>query len=169
MDVYHLYTNFYNYIETDCNVEHVWIISSLHMYHLIYHKNKINIQDIIHHIPTLFMQCIIPLLLNYKSIIISHHVFYLCGLPGCIDYLLLFLVRNGFILKITEKQINEFLNVWIRCPGTIINTAFIMIMLQDTRYIIEYIILTITMLFSYWNGLYYMRRVVIDYNNALTN
>eukprot|EP01104_Vermistella_antarctica_P020410 TRINITY_DN8714_c0_g1_i1.p1 TRINITY_DN8714_c0_g1~~TRINITY_DN8714_c0_g1_i1.p1 ORF type:complete len:113 (+),score=19.56 TRINITY_DN8714_c0_g1_i1:177-515(+) len=41
----------------------------------------------------------------------------MCGLPGGIDYFLLVLVKHGLIDKMTEKDINRFLNLLIRWPG----------------------------------------------------
>ena len=162
-DVYLLYTNFIESYPTKCNLESVWIIAALHIYHLIYHKNNIDIQDLIHHIPTLLGQCSIPLLTNFNGLIISHTVFYLCGLPGAIDYLLLFLVRNYYIQKMKEKNINTYIKLWLRCPGTIINAAFALIIAQNTTSIIDHICITLTIMFSFWNGIYYMYRVVVDY------
>jgi len=162
-DVYLLYTDFNNSFLKKCNLESVWIIAALHIYHLVYHKNKIDLQDLIHHIPTLIGQCSIPLLTHFNGLLISHNVFYLCGLPGGIDYLLLFLTRNYYIEKITEKRINKYINIWIRCPGTIITSAFLVIIAQTTQSIIDFMCIIITIIFSYWNGLYYMERVLVDY------
>ena len=38
--------------------------------------------------------------------------FFVCGVPGGLDYLMLALVKHGKILPLTEKYYNNILNVW---------------------------------------------------------
>jgi hypothetical protein len=162
-DVISLYYNFQQNKYNECDLDSVWLITSLHIYHLIYHSKKINVQDLIHHIPTLFAQCIIPLTTGYNNILISHITFYLCGLPGGIDYLLLFLVRNNKLDKMTEKRVNKFLNMWIRCPGTIMSAAFVITEIPSLNDYLQLLCAILTFIFSYWNGIYYNERVITDY------
>ena len=63
----------------------------------------------------------------------------------------------------TEKKINTYINLWLRCPGTIINATLALIIAQNTTSIIEHICITLTIMFSFRNGIYYMYRVVVDY------
>jgi hypothetical protein len=46
-------------------------------------------------------------------------LFFTTGLPGGIDYVLMFANRNGYVQKETQKRVNTFLNVWIRSPGCV--------------------------------------------------
>ena len=48
-------------------------------------------------------------------------VFFICGLPGGVDYAMLSAVRYGFMDELTEKYINTHLNTWIRIPGECTN------------------------------------------------
>ena len=43
--------------------------------------------------------------------------FFICGLPGGIDYGMLAAVKEGLIHSDTEKTVNTKLNVWCRSPG----------------------------------------------------
>ena len=49
--------------------------------------------------------------------IISFALFFLSGLPGAIDYMLLYLVKTNKINSISEKKIYTFLSAYIRAPG----------------------------------------------------
>jgi hypothetical protein len=101
--------------------------------------------------------------------IISHALFFTTGLPGLIDYTLLFFNRNNLIHKSIEKRVNTFLNLWIRAPGCIMNTCMSIMTivsnynhLNNTQPIAIYggiVMLSLV----YWNGIYFMGQVVIDY------
>ena len=45
--------------------------------------------------------------------------FFVCGLPGGLDYVLLSLMKFGAIEKITEKRYNMWLQTGIRWPGVL--------------------------------------------------
>ena len=50
---------------------------------------------------------------------------FVMGLPGCIDYFLLGLVKIGYVHKHTEKKVNAFLNTWIRAPGVLFSATLL--------------------------------------------
>ena len=97
-------------------------------------------------------------------------LFFTTGLPGGVDYALLFGVRNGWIGRMTEKKINRALNVWIRSPGCATQAAFTLAYLCSTP---EFevqgfgspkaVLCLIPALLVYWNGQYFMGQVVADY------
>jgi hypothetical protein len=141
------------------------IIYSLHIYHVLWYFNKLRRDDWLHHI--LMIGVVLPLTeIVPQNNIISHGLFFTTGLPGLIDYTLLFLNRNNIITKNFEKRVNTCLNLWIRAPGCIMNTMMIMM-----NIIINYNQLTncqlyggiITMSLVYWNGIYFMGKVLTDY------
>eukprot|EP00039_Didymoeca_costata_P013490 m.205851 g.205851 ORF g.205851 m.205851 type:complete len:143 (+) comp15791_c0_seq13:556-984(+) len=43
--------------------------------------------------------------------------FFLSGLPGGLDYVLLVLVKEGYITKMDEKRWNSRINTWLRGPS----------------------------------------------------
>jgi len=92
-------------------------------------------------------------------------LFFTTGLPGGIDYFLLFLVRNGYLNKYAEKDINVFLNVWIRSPGTAAMAALSMASFLSAPST-DPLITTLSVippLLNYWNGQYFMQQVVEDH------
>ena len=146
----------YNSIDLSRN-----IIYALHFYHVIWYFNKLRKDDWIHHI----IMVLVALPLSHfsdKYNIIGHSFFFTTGLPGGIDYLLLFLVRNNIINKMIEKKINRGLNLWIRCPGCIATVVLIFINSKQLSYIIS-IGSYILMIALYWNGIYFMEQSVSNY------
>lgn len=88
---------------------------SLHIYHIIAFK-KLTKMDYIHHILSVFIGGI-PSHIFYDSKLLNFGYFFGCGLPGGITYILLILVKNNKINKLTEKKITSYLNQYIRSPG----------------------------------------------------
>ena len=94
---------------------------SLHIYHYIFFKmSKI---DYLHHFISVFGA--MPLCFVYQTRGLSTMYFFGTGLPGGIDYFCLYLMKNNYMNKLTEKNINSYLNNYIRAPGLII-TSYIM-------------------------------------------
>jgi len=154
-------------IDYTCNYNSIYlsrsIIYTLHFYHIIWYFNKLRKDDWLHHI----IMVLIALPLSHLSDcynIIGHSLFFLIGLPGGLDYLLLFLVRNNIIDKMIEKKINRRLNLWIRCPGCIATVVLIFININQNSYdIISTIGSYILMISIYWNGIYFMEQSVSNY------
>ncbi len=140
-------------------------VYSLHLYHIIWYFRNLRRDDWCHHI--LMIGIVLPLThFTPQGNVIAHGLFFSIGLPGLIDYALLFLNRNNLIHRYIEKRINVFLNLWIRGPGCIMNaciTAMNLITYNNdfTNYQIN---AGIIMLCSvYGNGIYFMEQVVTDY------
>ena len=150
------------------------IVYGLHFYHMLMYHNKMRFDDWLHH--GLMVGVALPLTeLVPASTILGHSMFFINGLPGMIDYTLLFLNRNNMISKYTEKSVNRILNTWIRCPGCVMTTGFILMNIG-----MNYDVMTIQQKMAsfamagcvYWNGVYFMDQVVRDYaitSNATYN
>ena len=141
------------------------IVYSIHIYHIIWYFNKLRFDDWLHHI---IMVCIALPLTNLidKLSLTGHCLFFINGLPGGIDYLLLFLIRNNILNKIVEKKINRILNLWIRCPGCIATSTLIIyniVQYYHTMTYNMYYASLLIMVIVYWNGIYFMDKVVTDY------
>ena len=50
--------------------------------------------------------------------------FFMCGVPGGIDYAMLVAVKHGWIEPLTEKNVNAGVNVWLRAPALIMIASF---------------------------------------------
>ena len=104
--------------------------------------------------------------------LINYSLFFTTGFPGMIDYFLLFLVKNNKLDIIIEKKINNYINLWIRSPGCIshaVLTALVYNIYKNTilngRF--EQIGYIFTAIITFWNGIYFMNKVVISYNTVV--
>jgi len=160
------YTDLNNINKYDMNVDIVEYTFSIHLYHIIIYYNKFYFDDWLHHIIMILFTLPMGLYFNTGPIM-SHCLFFMSGLPGGINYLLLFLQRNDFIKKKTQKYINYHLNIWIRNPGCIassIITYFYYINFINFNYDINNFFVIYIILSCFWNGVYFMEQVVRNYN-----
>lgn len=161
-DVITLYQNPFLAAETSLSQYASILTYGLHFYHIIYYFKKLRFDDWLHHI---LMVCVALPLANYFGSlrILGHSLFYLTGFPGMIDYFLLFLVRNNKIDRMTEKKINRYLNIWIRCPGCIIHSYIAFLFIFKLELVIDKFFVFITIILTYWNGVYFMDQIVGNY------
>ena len=86
------------------------------------------------------------------------------GLPGGIDYALLTATKLGLLHPRVEKDLNQTLNVWMRCPIALVS-AFLMIfgaVLQPAHFTgmghrVGHALIGVH---HYWNGQFFMYRTV---------
>lgn len=140
-----------------------WTAIHLHFIHLLFFK--LTKDDIIHH--TLMVLICGSLCYYNKSQLVSLALFFLTGLPGAIDYLLLFLVKIGVIPSIFEKKMYAFISSYIRAPGC--TTAALLVIPGIIHYykIKNYYQLICCCLISflvYWNGQYYLSKTLKSYS-----
>jgi hypothetical protein len=146
----------------DTNMVAVDICIALHAYHIARYWRKFRADDWLHHILMITVAIPIGVYLNSHTLM-GFSLFFTTGLPGGIDYACLALVRNGRLHRLTEKRINEFLNVWIRSPGCIaqaILTIAFTATLETTNWCKAAALIPAAL--NYWNGQYFMRQVVRD-------
>ena len=112
--------------------------------------------------------------------------FWASGLPGGIDYLLLVLVKLGYMKSLTEKAYNVRLQTWLRAPGCLAHSfvtwgAFMRILdmpyspdkprLPYTLFPDHLFPIGLSMLFTitlfFWNGLFFQSRVVASHATHL--
>jgi len=89
--------------------------------------------------------------------------FFICGLPGGIDYAMLAMVKEGYISSATEKVWNARINVWLRSPGLLM-TAYAIYLCEQSigvRIAHPWVMLMVVAL-AILNGQYYMQRVVAN-------
>lgn len=127
----------------------------LHVYHCIFFT--LTADDILHH--TLMVAICGTLCYKIKSILSSLALFFLSGLPGAIDYFLLYLVKKNMIHSITEKKLYTLLSAYIRSPGCLL-TFFIGMHGVYNYYIIQNYyqlsLLLLIIVLIFWNGQYYL-------------
>ena len=104
------------------NVKPMEIITAFHLYHIIIFFKKLTLTDWIHHVVNVLVSYILVLQL-FPVRMTNYVVFFICGLPGGIDYGLLFLTKINLMARCTEKKINTYLNQYLRVPGLVIGVG----------------------------------------------
>jgi len=165
-DLQNTYTNLDNFYNYPVNYVPSIITLSLHSYHIINYYNRLLFDDWLHHI--LMCGVALPIGLNMNSgFLLNHSLFFLTGLPGGINYINMFLTRNMCMKKLTQKRINNFLNLWIRAPGCIAHSTLTLSVYNshydmfDENY--QRYLVGCTILLTFWNGIYFMEQVVSNY------
>jgi len=130
----------------------------LHVYHMIFFK--CNYDDIFHHLVFVGIGSFtIFFFENGYYSALSH--FFICGLPGGIDYFFLFLYKSGNITKETRLKVSVFLNTWIRSPGLCVASTFSLINFTYSQKTYWNIFETLLQIFmTMGNGQMYMRDIV---------
>jgi len=165
-EIYHTIVDFNGAQAAEPNMLALQFVFALHVYHILYYYQKFRFDDWLHH--ALMIGIALPIGgLVSSGTLLGYSLFFTTGLPGGIDYGLLFLTRNNWIARDVEKRINMWLNVWIRSPGCVSQAAFTFITLCARPHIdaIWYAGM-IAGILNYWNGQYFMAQVV--YNAGLT-
>ncbi|VVU94525.1 hypothetical protein CPAV1605_250 [seawater metagenome] len=131
------------------------IVIAGHIYHCLAYE--LNSADIFHHV-TMFVFAV-PYTLIYQPYLMSNlPILTINGIPGAIDYFLLYLVKIGKINSDMEKYINVHLNIWFRCPISLLivgGTIPVLIQLQKWESIP-------CMLAIAWNSIYFQYITVRD-------
>ena len=97
------------------------IVNSVHLYHMVAFRDLTS-ADYFHHllfIPTIGLT---GQLLPWGALG-NWQAFFISGLPGGLDYFMLFLIKEGKMDKMKEKHYNANLNIWCRMPGILVATV----------------------------------------------
>ena len=165
-EVFALLTQNTTAIQQPVNMFALQICAALHAYHIVYYYKKLRADDWLHH--GLMIGVALPIGgLVPSGAVLGFSLFFTTGLPGVIDYFLLFLTRNNWMLRNTEKRVNMALNVWIRSPGCVACAVLTCVALYTpdraaTLTSVEWYTGMLAGLLNYWNGQYFMSQVVFD-------
>ena len=142
------------------------LIVAMHIYHML--AFRLSGDDLFHHL--LFVPLIGGVNFAYAWGVAGNILsFFISGLPGGVDYLMLAAVKSGRLSSYTEKRVNCSINTWIRGPGI---TAFCTIVLgawSQARHAGEAQDLMPPPLFFtacaiiFFNGQFYAQRVIGNY------
>ena len=108
--------------EGDYSVVPIYMVAVLHAYHLLVFKN-VGRDEWIHHIVFVGIICAAGFVFK-PGPLQNLLAFFICGLPGGMDYVMLTLVKLKQLPREQEKEWNARINVWIRSPG-LCCTAFV--------------------------------------------
>jgi hypothetical protein len=134
------------------------LVDILHLYHLLLFKCTKD--DIFHHLFFVGFGTLTVYIFNNGYYTALTH-FFICGLPGGIDYFYLFLYQNKYITKEERLKYAMFLNVWIRSPGLCMLATFALInFIYSQKTFFNIVEFTLQLILTIGNGQMYMRDVV---------
>ena len=120
-DVINLFTNPLANIRDVTSKMDNYFIMILHIYHLFI-VDQLTFMDYFHHV--LFVGLgVMPAILFYNSNLVRLAWFSTCGLPGCIEYFTLSLVKHRKLHFIIQKRLNSYIYNYMRYPITIYGPA----------------------------------------------
>lgn len=188
VNAYVVYLTFWDVVETmrdpveaaikPTNTSSIIVILALHLYHIAFFR-PLPFVDWLHHFVMIIVMSPVAYALM-PGLLLGHGAFYASGLPGGIDYLMLVMVKKGWMQSMTEKKYNCFIQLWIRAPGCIIHSVLTYVSQVEVYKMIEkgelpskggnmmpliplnYIWLGsfVVWFTMYWNGLYFLDRVI---------
>jgi hypothetical protein len=160
-EVFSTLTNFKYVLTSPKNMIALEFVFALHFYHLAIYWKKFRMDDWLHHILMIGIALPIGWVADSGSLL-GYSLFFTTGLPGGIDYALLFLTRNNWLNRNTEKIVNAWLNTWIRSPGCISHATLTLslISLKSQVFSQMWWFGIIVAILTFWNGQYFMRQVV---------
>ena len=141
------------------------IVVIAHIYHMIVFYDKLKIDEWFHHLTMIPLNGISVYVLGIKAQ--SASAFFICGLPGLIDYSLLWMVKMRWIHKNYEKWIYLYVTTFIRSPGATMVTYVSLCNINSIKddWMFGYCMLLMGL--NFWNGQYYMMKSCMDHQKYL--
>lgn len=100
----------------EVNNDALYVMLSIHLYHITPCLNfKLHKIDYVHHFISAFFGGGLVFFSDF-GILQNYCIFFMCGLPGLLDYILLICVKENLIDSITEKYYNCLINLILRSP-----------------------------------------------------
>lgn len=134
---------------------------TIHIYHVLFFKN-LTVDDYMHHIISVFFVGVISSVFPF-GYCLGAVTFFICGLPGGLDYLLLALVKTNHVSSLTEKRLNRWLHQCIRAPGILLTTycGLVSVIRGNGKMHVFWAILTFVL--DNFNAMYYSNKVTCNY------
>ena len=134
------------------------LVLGLHTYHIFI--ETLTFIEWWHHIYFVAFG-VLPVLFLYNKQIISLFLFAGCGLPGAIEYTLLTMVKNNKLTSLQQKNINAWINNYIRCPISLYSACLTHI---NSTYTGNYNLFDLYIIFLvFCNGTYFNKMAVENY------
>ena len=89
-------------------------------------------------------------------------IFFMTGLPGGIDYLMLVVVKKGYMERLKQKAICSCINTWMRTPGHVATAGLMLFCTRHGATSLPFPGLTVTPVAALCllNGIYYGEQAV---------
>tara|TARA_B100000780_G_C21010843_1_gene404787 strand:- start:147 stop:836 length:690 start_codon:yes stop_codon:yes gene_type:complete len=137
------------------------ITVALHIFHCVSQIKTLSVVDWMHHLFGNILVCALAFPFHYGPLL-SWGTFFVCGAPGGLDYLLLFLVKTKYMNKIQEKEWNRVLNMWIRLPGILFFVPLAYSAYVEGRTSVPLPVLSMQGALNFTNAIYFADRVVAN-------
>ena len=139
------------------------LVISLHLFHIVISYKTLTLIDWMHHIVSVLIVGSIGEF-YVKGPLTNYYLFFLCGLPGGLDYYLLTLNKYNLIDRMVEKKINVKLNMWIRLPGILFGCfiSYICLLYNNTSNYDIYLS-SVLIFLNMYNSIYFATLVVKNY------
>jgi hypothetical protein len=148
------------------------MVAAIHIYHCLFFG--LSRDDIFHHVQFVLPLIILSIVFKWDGGASQNFgAFFICGLPGGLNYAALCLVKEGWITPLTQKHFDAWINACLRAPGCIIY-AFLQyqVWLADvrptrgwSRGTIAFFTFVVSFLMAF-NGVYYMEQSIGNYHEA---
>lgn len=141
-----------------------YIAVAVHLYHACNFQD-LSLSDWMHHTFSAFLCGSIAIAIEWGPIL-NYILFFITGMPGGINYILLLLCKYGYISKLRQKYINSHLNMWIRAPGLVSSVCFAYAswyVYSDSIDIVKCFTIALVCAINLLNGLYYNYDVCVNY------
>ena len=144
-----------------CNVLPTYMVPALFTYHLSVFKN-VPRDEWEHHL--IFGLGLAGPQLRYCIGPVQNALgFFMCGLPGGVDYGMLAAVKQGLMTSKSEKVWNSRIQVWIRSPGILLASYAVYLAAKYSSVKPPSKLLPVLcFLLASFNGQYYMQKVVAN-------
>jgi hypothetical protein len=137
-----------------------------HIYHMIVFYPYLKKEEWFHHLVMMGFNGLSIYIMRSKLQAAS--AFFLCGLPGLIDYFLLWCVKMNFINPILEKNIYLFIASYLRSPGSIVVSYVSVPVICKHAYKPMFWYCGLLSALNFWNGQYYLTKSCMDYEKWKT-
>eukprot|EP01001_Neometanema_parovale_P007918 NODE_4201_length_1101_cov_109.856851_g4003_i0.p1 GENE.NODE_4201_length_1101_cov_109.856851_g4003_i0~~NODE_4201_length_1101_cov_109.856851_g4003_i0.p1 ORF type:complete len:282 (+),score=61.32 NODE_4201_length_1101_cov_109.856851_g4003_i0:54-848(+) len=142
-------------------------IGAFHIYHLLATGGNVSREDLIHHLVSGIGVAVIGCLCPY-GLLVPHCNYFMCALPGGIDFVLIAMLKYDLVGRMTEKWINRWLNLLCRMPGMMFScyVGFLNIMKGNTMHVPIWLqcVMVFGGLAHLANSIYYCDKVVGNYH-----
>ena len=136
------------------------LVNCVHIYHAIVFKNYLKKDEWIHH-SVMAICSFLAYFFNHTKIT-TVSMWFLSGLPGAIDYFLLWLIKIGHLQKNIEKKAYVCISLLLRSPGCVISTLLQILSITIDNSLITIFIKLFIAFLVFGNGQYYMYVTIKD-------
>ena len=137
-----------------------------HIYHLLIFFKKLTYQDWLHHIMMVGIAGTLSSL--YLTRVTTVGLWFMSGLPGLIDYTLLWLVKMGCVKPLFQKWFYTLIAAFIRSPGCLFACFLTLPIFHKSVLNLKSVVILVNACLTFWNGQYYLLLAAEDYGKKLS-